>query len=219
MLTMKHLDITFDLETLSLESNAAVLQLGAVAWNRRADSPETLLVTESTPTFQTSVDLRTCVGSGFDFDPETVDWWNHRKPDAIAALADGDCYPIEDCFRFFLDWIQDTKAAHQCDTVTLWAQGCELDFPILHHMERKFKLKNPLHYRTCRDARTYVTETLYQHFSNMETAMESPDATEAFKRIPKLPECLELTPNVAHHSLSDALSTTWAIWWTMHRPK
>ena len=68
MLTMKHLDITFDLETLSLESNAAVLQLGAVAWNRHADSPETLLVTESTPTFQTSVDLRTCVGSGFDFD-------------------------------------------------------------------------------------------------------------------------------------------------------
>lgn len=31
---MKHLDVTFDLETASLSPTAAIIQIGAVAWNR-----------------------------------------------------------------------------------------------------------------------------------------------------------------------------------------
>lgn len=39
---MKELDITFDLETCSLASNAAVMQIAAVAWVRTHEVSESL---------------------------------------------------------------------------------------------------------------------------------------------------------------------------------
>ena len=39
---MKELDITFDLETCSLSSNAAVMQIAAVAWVRTHEVSESL---------------------------------------------------------------------------------------------------------------------------------------------------------------------------------
>lgn len=39
---MKHLDVTFDLETASLSPTAAIIQIGAVAWNRFEEKSERL---------------------------------------------------------------------------------------------------------------------------------------------------------------------------------
>ena len=69
---MKELDITFDLETCSLASNAAVMQIAAVAWVRTHEVSESLFKEDDS--YNTGVDLRSCVMDGLDFDPKTIAW-------------------------------------------------------------------------------------------------------------------------------------------------
>ena len=79
---MKHLDITFDLETCSTKVTAAIMQLGAVAWNRNAESSDNIFTLDNgnikEEYFNMGVDMRKEFIAGLDFDPDTAQWWNNR---------------------------------------------------------------------------------------------------------------------------------------------
>jgi len=239
---MKHIDITFDFETVSTAPDAAPMQLAAVVWNR-----DTELNTPFTDdAFSVGIDLRTCVVEGFSFDQDTVDWWSRQSETAKQNVMEDECYGIDTAFMQFCEWVEQMKQKYEAGTVCLWCQGQDFDFPILKTIARKFGLKMPVHQHYFRDCRTYVLEAamlLAQRRSAGDNASgmhgeETDGYTEgrgrtaengglaltadeimakpmrAYDLIPKL-SAKTMDGREQHDALYDCLRSTWAVWQCM----
>ena len=164
---MKTLDITFDLETCSLCPTAAVMSIGAVAWDRNGEgSPffpnEYLIDVDST--FGVHVDLRGMFVDGFTFDQDTADWWakqsDEAKKEVIANDGDEDpCSDIVLAVKDLFDWMENIKKKKGYDTVNLWCQGSDFDIAILRNICYKYKINIPVNYTNFRDHRTFFMES------------------------------------------------------------
>ena len=238
---MKHIDITFDFETCSVAPDAAPMQLAAIVWNRDAKGEHPF--TEDT--FNVGIDLRTCITAGFSFDQDTIDWWSRQNEQAKRSVTDDECYAVNMAFMQFCEWIGQMKLKYGADTVCLWCQGQDFDFPILKTIAKKFSLKMPVHQHYFRDCRTYVLEaalTLAQrktaaHDGDMQTgtSVEKPDAhatgTVAGGALPTIDEIMakpmrayDIIPKITsqwiegrtqHDAIYDCLRSTWSVWHCM----
>lgn len=163
METNKHLDITLDLETASLSSHAAIMQIAAVAWDRFADdaghmfltSPECAFAREAGDTkhFCVNVDLNSQFVEGlWDFSQTTAEWWR-RQSDAAkqavvghADITKGDWMqntsqswkdPEKMALNYALlaldEWITSLMDRRDSDSVCVWCQGTDFDIPILRY--------------------------------------------------------------------------------------
>lgn len=177
---MNILDITFDLETTALTPNAAVLSIGAVAWDRYAmyrdegftHNPfllENKKKTSETSDFETDfcsfqryIDLRSQFVNGFDFDNNTARWWSNQRQEAkdIVCSRDVLAESIEDAARDFFDWIKAIEDEHDYAACNLWSQGSDFDIAIMRNVVSKFftDTKFPIDHVRFRDARTYILE-------------------------------------------------------------
>lgn len=215
---MKHIDITFDFETVSTAPDAAPMQLGAIVWNRdtELDTPFT------DDAFNTAIDLRTCAVEGFSFDQDTIDWWSRQNDTSKQCVTKGECYAVDRAFQQFIDWIEEMKKKYGADTVCLWCQGQDFDFPILKTIARKFNLKMPVHQHYFRDCRTYVLEAALiladthsapEGFTfNVSDILEKP--MRAYDLIPKLPAKI-IENRTQHDAIYDCLRSTWSVWHCM----
>ena len=215
---MKHIDITFDFETVSTAPDAAPMQLGAIVWNRNTelDTPFMDYV------FNTAIDLRTCAVEGFSFDQDTIDWWSRQNDTSKQCVTEGECYAVDRAFQQFCEWIEEMKKKYEADTVCLWCQGQDFDFPILKTIARKFNLKMPVHQHYFRDCRTYVLETALiladthsapEGFTfNVSDILEKP--MRAYDLIPKLPAKI-IENRTQHDAIYDCLRSTWSVWHCM----
>ena len=86
---MRLLDITIDLETCSLSSHAAIMQIAAVAWDRLSKDRSQMFFgkvskPEETEHFVRNIDLNSQFVEGlWDFDQKTADWWGKQKREAL----------------------------------------------------------------------------------------------------------------------------------------
>lgn len=166
----KHLDFTIDFETCSLSANAAPMQVAVVPWRRDANedpfavddgfvvAPE---VAEAWPNpFVGYVDLRSCVVDGFEFDRETIKWWEHRSAAAKKAVTEGLPEPITDVLINVLDYIRDIVAQYQLESICLWCQGEDVDIAILRSLCRRYDidLEDTIPHTSFRDCRTLILE-------------------------------------------------------------
>lgn len=180
---MKTLDVTFDLETTALTPNAAVMSIGAVAWNRDAfresltHLPEIKINPFSLPQYtedkqhepihecvpyEAIVDLNEQFVNNFDFDKSTAKWWSGQSSSAknkVIGSLDLRKQPYES-FQNFMTWLQDLLHFTHAEVCNLWCQGTDFDIPIFKNFVRKFDSDNefPFHRTRIRDARTYVLE-------------------------------------------------------------
>jgi hypothetical protein len=218
---MKHIDITFDFETVSTAPDAAPMQLAALVWKRNTDleSPFT------DDAFCVGIDLRTCAVEGFSFDQDTIDWWSRQNEVAKQNVTEDECFGVDTAFQQFCEWIENMKKKHEADTVCLWCQGQDFDFPILKTIARKFGLKMPVHMHYFRDCRTYVLETVLALLSagNMTDETHSVHLTiddvlekpmRAYDLIPKINE-ERLKGRSQHDAFYDCLRSTWSVWQCM----
>ena len=219
---MKHLDITFDFETCSTAPDAAPMQLAAVAWSRRVKDNPFL-----EDTFCVGVDLRTCVVAGFSFDQDTIDFWSRQNNTAKSCVLADEPLPVNDAFRKFFDWVDDVKKKYEAETVCLWCQGQDFDFPILKTIARKFFMTLPIPQHYFRDCRTFVLETALM-VTDGENAKRLPDYIRpsgshddilrkpmlAYDLFPKIPAEL-LEGRAQHDGLYDCLRSTWSVWQCM----
>lgn len=79
---MKSINITFDLETCALCPTAAVMSIGAVAWNTEAEDDPFTEGLSGEYSFYRHVDLRSSFVEGFTFDSKTSEWWATQNADA-----------------------------------------------------------------------------------------------------------------------------------------
>ncbi len=153
----RHIDITFDFETVSTAPNAAPMMLAAVVWDRFAEGENPFL--EGIDSFCEGVDLRSCVVDGFDFDAITLEWWSRQSEQAKNCVTAGVGAPVREVFEDFKKWIEIAMDYYEAETVCLWCQGQDFDFPILKTIARKYGLKMPVHQHYFRDCRTVILET------------------------------------------------------------
>lgn len=160
------LDVTFDLETCALCPTAAVLSLGAVAWNRAGETTPFIMADgkdDLSAQYYTHVDLRSSFLDGFTFEQSTADWWAKQNDAAKKAVLENDndmfsCLPIKDVIVGFVEWLRDRKEDSGADSVCLWCQGSDFDIAILRNICHKYNLEIPVNHTNFRDHRTFFLE-------------------------------------------------------------
>ena len=222
---MKHIDITFDFETVSTAPNAAPMQLAAIVWDRNATGDHPFM----NDTFCLGCDLRTCAVAGFSFDQDTIEWWSRQNDTAKLCVTKDECYAVDTVFLQFCEWIEQMKQKHKADTVCLWCQGQDFDFPILKTIARKFKLQMPVHQHYFRDCRTYVLETIQLLLSKGNRTDETHSVQLTLDDVLKKPmRAYDLIPKIndewlagrsQHDALYDCLRSTWSVWQCMNMLK
>ena len=155
------INITFDLETCALCPTAAVMSIGAVAWNADAEDNPFTDGLSGEYCFYRHVDLRSSFVDGFTFDVKTSDWWETQNADAKKALLEYDVVPlspvdsvIEDFFSFIASVQEETSAKE----VKLWSQGTDFDIAIIKNICEKYNIEIPVSYKNFRDHRTFFME-------------------------------------------------------------
>ena len=143
---MKH--VMIDLETLSLRSNAAIIEIAAKEFNPNKD------IEVAYNAFHIFVDAASCAMYGMDFGMNTIAWWASQKKSLKEPFDTfrNDC-PIGYALDKLAEFLRNTAPDGD---VTVWSQGSDFDIAVLKTAFRTVLGKEfPVMYRNVRDARTY----------------------------------------------------------------
>ena len=154
-------DVTLDLETCAVCPTAAVMSIGAVAWDRdQVDTPfyEEGNMHNADYLYLRHVDLRSQFVNGFTFDQDTANWWSSRSKEAKAAVTAQDCQPCDSVENVVVDFFQWIKEIANGDEICLWSQGSDFDIAILRNICQIFQIDLPVSYKNFRDHRTFFLE-------------------------------------------------------------
>lgn len=232
---MKHIDITFDLETCATTANAAVMQVAAVAWDRMGQTTPFIYDSNNHRQliFNRHVDLRSCVMDCFDFDQETIAWWSRQSKEAKEAVSTGEVYSLRDTFQSFISWIEEMKNLLGAESICLWCQGMDFDGAILRNIAAKYNIKLPFRYQQFRDCRTVILEYAVADMRGMALCAGS-DTGTAYDGTPLSPydilrddkkayKCYDPLPdeygdkNRVHDALYDCLRSAWNTWQALNK--
>jgi 3' exoribonuclease, RNase T-like len=170
-------EIMIDLETLGTSPGCAILQIGAVAFDR------TTFDTRVHPPFEATITTASSEVAGFTASPSTAAWWA-TQPEAArkAVMNPPDAVPLLSALNAFRDWW--SHLAVGADDLILWTQG-NFDAPILEAALRRFEIQTPWKFWNVRDTRTAYDVLL------------GPDGRKLIKSLPRFaPE---------HTALGDAV--------------
>jgi hypothetical protein len=115
--------IMVDLETLSAETNAAILEIGAVVFSRQG-------VTDNN--FYVKVDLESAMQHGH-VSASTIRWWMEQSNEARAEAFSGGGWMLPEALAQFGDWV---RSVAYDGNVEVWGNGAGFDNAILRHAYR-----------------------------------------------------------------------------------
>ncbi len=154
-------DFMLDLETFSMESDACIISISCIKFNRY--SPKTSYTDDET--FYVTIDATSCGMLGMHFDMDTVNWWKQQSANARKDFFQREnihiCKALPMLTEFINKWC-DTLEGDAC----IWVQGQDFDIPILRNayfsmFEHEGKIPRskwrdylPWSYTNVRDART-----------------------------------------------------------------
>lgn len=141
-------DVMLDIETLSLQSDALVLSIGAVKFNS-VEQPASRPLWECATSFLAVPSLLEQVLLGRHVDQGTQKWWATQPVQA----QDHWCGPAVNSIKVY-EALQGL-AEYVSDADRVWANGIVFDIGILESLYRQFKMSIPWKYSSVRDARTF----------------------------------------------------------------
>jgi hypothetical protein len=137
-------DCMLDIETLSTSTNAIVLTIGALKFQRSENKTRLLKDMDS---FYERVCIDSCTKIGLQRDEDTEKWWKTQNKEIYyEAIENKDRIPIQDVLRKLSVFVRDCKY--------IWCQGINFDPVILENAFRKCKIPIPWKYYNLRDTRT-----------------------------------------------------------------
>lgn len=135
-------DVMIDLETLSTRSDAVILTIGAVKFDRKEGLDKKL----NKDTFYRRVTIGSCRLLKMHISHETYEWWNKQNKEVKEEAFEKDRVSIQEALQEFVKWFGD------CQYV--WSHGSGFDIVILENAFRKCEIKCPWMFFNCRDTRT-----------------------------------------------------------------
>lgn len=137
--------VMIDCETLSTQTDATILTLGAVKFDPYADpdSPENDL----TDTLYLKIDLDSSAALDLHIDDGTIEWWSRQSQAAQDAAFDpAGRITINDAFSQLHRFCLNAQG--------VWSNGAVFDIVICETIFKKLKRSPPWKYYNIRDTRT-----------------------------------------------------------------
>lgn len=152
-------DLMIDLETLGETPDAAILQIGACAWDMSVQIESYDQLASANQTFSVAIDLQSSLNRGRTVGGGTFYFWM-RQPDDVRRAVTGAFVPIQVAFAQFFDWMQTLGMIKLSNGFEghVWAWPSQFDLPILassYRAVRGSEAKLPWARRMERDARTF----------------------------------------------------------------
>ena len=138
-------DYTFDLETMGTNANAAILSIGAAAFDRNSAE------FDLERTFYINIYLNSSLEAGLSVDASTIYWWLEQSTEARSSLLQQPIATLEEALLSFSDWVKMMGGSG----IPAWSHAT-FDAPILGNAYRQLNMKLPTSYRAQRDIRTLV---------------------------------------------------------------
>ena len=129
--------VMLDIETLGTDPGAAVLSIGAVAFDTNGPTGAT---------FHRQIRLSSCQAAGLEIDAETLAWWLDQDDAAKDVLTGGE--DLETVLGEFIEWYRD------CNPSEVWANSPSFDCAILEAAFKAVGRREPWTYYEQRDVRT-----------------------------------------------------------------
>jgi len=149
---MKFTDIMLDIETFGVGTHAAIVQIGAVAFNADGDNPTLNHTPESLEA--SGQGLRICVDLSRSRHPgvlnaSTVEWWLKQSDEARSAvlghqpegqrgLAMSERMPLGEALETLSLWI--AQVSYGRNSVRLWSNGPTFDEMIVRQAYERYGL-------------------------------------------------------------------------------
>ncbi|HDR2588124.1 TPA: 3'-5' exoribonuclease [Enterobacter ludwigii] len=140
---MQH--IMIDLETMDDTPTAAIVAIGAVAFDLNSG--------EIGEQFYLSVDLDSSYKHGGTIGPGAVKWWLRQPREAQCEIVTDNAATINYALRELECFI--IRSSPSTDTI-LWSQGADFDFPIITSAMARIGMRRCWKYWNVRDVRTIV---------------------------------------------------------------
>lgn len=142
-------NIMIDLETLGNGNKAAIVAIGAVAFDH----------TGLGSTFYVNVDPTDCQNWGMEIDASTVMWWMKQGVEAREALSAGTKVSLDDALGRLSEFVDSAAGSG----ATVWGNGATFDNVILDNAYKMLGRRKPWSYRGDRCFRTL--RALYPHIT------------------------------------------------------
>lgn len=130
--------IMLDIETLSTNQNATIIQLGAVSFTFENGIEHEFLV---------NIDPLDCLKYKRHVDPNTVEWWRNQ-PKEIQDSWKVSPKPLKDALKHFNDFVGSNKRQF------IWAHGAAFDLGVLRSSYEAVGLERAWSYMNEMDSRT-----------------------------------------------------------------
>src|SRR5687768_7392592 len=134
----ERMEVMLDLETMGLSMNSAIIQVGAITFDRRHS-------------FSCNVALQSCLMVGMTADPSTLKWWQAQGELAKASLCTQPILSLQTALFNFSTWWNELPGL---ETPLIWSHGAAFDVPLLDQAYELCKQACPWAYQDVRDTRT-----------------------------------------------------------------
>lgn len=141
-------DVMIDIETLSVYSNAMIVVLGAIKFNRRKVIKSFSEIEESDKFYMKVNIEHSKLNYDFDINEDVLAWWSTQDEKVREeALGESDTREhIDVVLSKFNEWFG--------DSVHIWGNGDDFDCSILAESYRQCELVPPWKFWNTRDCRT-----------------------------------------------------------------
>lgn len=139
-------DVMVDLETTGTSPSAAILSIGAVAFDRTTNTLG--------PSFYRTIDLNSAVKRGGIVEADAFTWWMKQSDEARAGMGAG--MPINIALLDFAVWLKEVCVPW--DQVRIWGNGADFDPVLLSQSYERCQLATPWKFWNTRCFRTLKNE-------------------------------------------------------------
>lgn len=148
-----YIDVMVDLETCGTGPNAAIAAIGAVVFDRSANTLGA--------TYYCAIDISTSVDGGGAIDADTFKWWIRQTPEAQKSTFSGSSH-INQALLNFSVWL-----GKQClaavvtglpPEVRVWGNGADFDIVVLGQSYKRAHMPTPWKFWNVRCFRTLKAE-------------------------------------------------------------
>lgn len=135
------MDIMVDIETMGTSSSAAIVSIGAVAFDRLSNDLLTATdpPTDPTSSFYVNINLQTSLNAGLEVDGKTIYWWLQQSDEARSAIApngtsDNNKLDLKIALSNFNKWIGSFPDSNKLEYI--WSLPSTFDLVILQSAYR-----------------------------------------------------------------------------------